>query len=60
MSTVTEEYHAKHRRSAELFREAQELFPDGVTHDTRYATPFPITATHGKGAASGTWTGTST
>ena len=50
MSTVTEEYHAKHRRSAELFREAQELFPDGVTHDTRYATPFPITATHGKGS----------
>ena len=49
MSTI-EEYQAKHPKSAELHRQAQSLFPDGVTHDTRYATPFPITVTHGKGS----------
>jgi glutamate-1-semialdehyde 2,1-aminomutase len=48
--TSIEEYRAKHPRSAELHQQAQGLFPDGVTHDTRYATPFPITVTHGKGS----------
>lgn len=47
MSTVLERYRALHPRSAELYEQARSLFPDGVTHDTRYLTPFPIFMTHG-------------
>ena len=40
--TILETYERRHRRSAELHRQAQDVFPDGVTHDTRRFTPFPI------------------
>jgi glutamate-1-semialdehyde 2,1-aminomutase len=42
MPTILETYGRRHQRSRELFREALEVFPGGVTHDTRHATPFPI------------------
>ena len=60
MTTILEQYHARHRKSEELAQQARELFPDGVTHDTRYVTPFGITVTHAQGPESGTWTATST
>lgn len=49
MSTVLEEYVRKHPGSASRYQEARSLFPDGVTHDTRYVTPFPVFISHGKG-----------
>ena len=49
MTTILEQYHARHRKSEELAQQARELFPDGVTHDTRYVTPFGITVTHAQG-----------
>ena len=49
MSTILERYHAQHQRSAELYQQARDVFPDGVTHDTRYVTPFPVTVTHASG-----------
>ncbi len=49
MTTILEQYHASHRKSEELAQQARELFPDGVTHDTRYVTPFGITVTHAQG-----------
>ena len=49
MATINERYHQLHPTSLKLYQRAQELFPDGVTHDTRWVTPFPIYATHGMG-----------
>ncbi|MBI4233948.1 MAG: aspartate aminotransferase family protein [Chloroflexi bacterium] len=50
MSTILERYRQHHPGSAARYQKALEVFPDGVTHDTRYVTPFPIYATHGQGA----------
>ena len=49
MGTIDERYRQLHPGSLALYEEAQELFPDGVTHDTRWVMPFPIYATHGVG-----------
>lgn len=43
MPTIMEDYVRRHPRSAALYEEAKLLFPSGVTHDTRYLTPFPVT-----------------
>ena len=49
MATILEDYIAKHPGSAQRYAEASKLFPGGVTHDTRYAQPFPLYMTHGEG-----------
>ena len=49
MPTILEDYISKHPGSAQRYLEASELFPGGVTHDTRYAQPFPLYMTHGTG-----------
>jgi glutamate-1-semialdehyde 2,1-aminomutase len=49
MTTILEEYAARHQGSAQRYREALQLFPGGVTHDNRYAEPFPLYITHGTG-----------
>ncbi|MCE2463037.1 MAG: aminotransferase class III-fold pyridoxal phosphate-dependent enzyme [Dehalococcoidia bacterium] len=49
MATILEEYIQKHSGSARRYEEATEIFPGGVTHDNRYATPFPVYMTHGSG-----------
>ena len=49
MPTILEEYIAKHPGSAQRYEESVTIFPGGVTHDTRYATPFPLFMTHGEG-----------
>ena len=36
--------------SARLYAEALEVFPSGVTHDSRYMTPFPLYIDHAQGA----------
>ena len=42
MPTILETYERMHPHSRELFQDALQVFPGGVTHDTRHATPFPI------------------
>jgi glutamate-1-semialdehyde 2,1-aminomutase len=42
MPTILETYVESHPQSRALFQEALGIFPGGVTHDTRHATPFPI------------------
>jgi len=42
VTTILERYQQLHPRSAALHAEALRLFPNGVTHDVRYVTPFPI------------------
>ena len=49
MTTILEDYIAKHPGSAQRYLEASTIFPGGVTHDTRYAQPFPLYMTHGSG-----------
>jgi len=49
MATILDEYIARHPGSARRYTEATQLFPGGVTHDSRYALPFPLYMTHGSG-----------
>ena len=49
--SITREYVALHPRSAELFREALEVFPGGATHEVRRLLPFPVFMTRGHGAS---------
>ena len=49
MPTILEEYIASHPGSAERYAESTQVFPGGVTHDSRYAQPFPLFMTHGEG-----------
>jgi glutamate-1-semialdehyde 2,1-aminomutase len=49
MPTILEEYIARHPGSAQRYSEAVQVFPGGVTHDNRYAQPFPLYITHGTG-----------
>ncbi len=49
MATILENYIAKHPGSAQRYAEATRIFPGGVTHDNRYAEPFPLYLTHGTG-----------
>ncbi len=50
MTSVSELYTQKHARSKQLYEKASRLFPGGVTHDTRYVTPFPTYITHASGS----------
>ena len=50
MTTILERFEQLHPGSAKLFQEAREVFPDGVTHDTRYTTPFPVAVDRARGS----------
>ncbi len=43
-------YERKFARSRELAARASNLFPQGVTHDLRHLTPFPVYIEHAEGA----------
>lgn len=52
MSAIDElekEYIAKHPKSRQLFERALKCYSSGVTHDARFAKPFPIYATKAAG-----------
>ncbi len=42
MTTILERFEELHPGSLRLHQRAAEVFPDGVTHDIRYFTPFPL------------------
>lgn len=42
MSSFLERYEELHPRSRHLYEKAVKLLPNGVTHDNRRASPFPI------------------
>jgi len=48
--SILSTYEESHPGSMSKFQRAQSIFPSGVTHDNRYATPFPLYMTHGKGS----------
>src|SRR5438876_7605454 len=47
-ATISEELELRHTKSADLYKQALDVFPSGVTHDSRYMRPFPIYVTHAK------------
>jgi glutamate-1-semialdehyde 2,1-aminomutase len=50
MSSIVERYVELHPRSQALHARASRIFPDGVTHDIRYTTPFPLYVERAAGA----------
>ncbi len=42
MPTILERYAEAFQKHEKLARKAGQIFPDGVTHDSRHADPFPI------------------
>ncbi len=50
MPTILERYHKTFAKDRELAQVANQLFPDGVTHDSRYMSPFPIYVTRANGS----------
>ncbi len=47
---LEQQYRSQFPRSAELYAQASQTFPGGVTHDVRYHTPFPIYIERSQGA----------
>ena len=50
MQTILERYQKTFAKDRELSRAATQLFPDGVTHDSRYMAPFPVYISRADGA----------
>lgn len=50
MHTILERYQKTFAKDKELAHAANQLFPDGVTHDSRYMSPFPVYITRANGA----------
>jgi glutamate-1-semialdehyde 2,1-aminomutase len=50
MPTLSDRYTAAFPNSRQRFARARELFPCGVTHDTRMMEPFPVYVSHAKGS----------
>lgn len=48
--SIEARYHALHPCSAELYTQALNHFPSGVTHDGRYMQPFSVAIDHAEGA----------
>ena len=49
MATIAERYSKKYEESAQWFRRGQELFAGGMTHQTRFISPFAVTIDHAQG-----------
>ena len=52
MSTyaIIEKYQTTFSQNRELAQQANSIFPDGVTHDSRHTEPFPIYINRAQGA----------
>jgi glutamate-1-semialdehyde 2,1-aminomutase len=48
--TIDQEFYERMGGSAALYEQAKETFPSGVTHDARYAKPFPIYVNRAQGS----------
>jgi len=48
--TIDQEFYERMGGSAALYEQAKETFPSGVTHDSRYAKPFPIYVNRAQGS----------
>ena len=56
-STILERYHQTFSTDKGFAQQANQFFPDGVTHDSRHAHPFPIYIDHAQGSRKWSVTG---
>ena len=49
MATIEERYAEKFAKSLEWHRRGTSLFAGGITHQTRFTSPFPIYYDHAEG-----------
>src|SRR5215470_9945288 len=49
MAPLDDRYRQMFTTSAQAYEEAKGLFPGGITHQNRYASPFPVYFTHAAG-----------
>ena len=42
MTNILGSYSSLHPRSVQLYQQALQTFPSGVTHDVRFLPPFPL------------------
>src|SRR6202022_2826773 len=49
-ATIGEELEIRHTKSADLYKQALDVFPSGVAHDGRYMPPVPISVTPARGS----------
>ncbi len=49
VTTIEQRYIDQHPKCATRFSRARNIFPNGVTHESRNMTPFPFYASHGLG-----------
>ena len=50
MDNLHREFAAQFPSSLKRYQEALEVFPSGLTHDSRYLKPFPVYVAHAQGA----------
>lgn len=48
--TILDRFERQHPLSARLAVEAREVFPGGITHDSRHIEPFPLYIDHARGS----------
>jgi glutamate-1-semialdehyde 2,1-aminomutase len=48
--TIDQEFYERMAGSSALYERAKETFPSGVTHDARFAKPFPIYVSRAQGS----------
>lgn len=49
-STIIAEFRDRTRRSARQAKAAREVFPSGITHDSRHLSPYAISVDQGRGS----------
>ena len=49
MPSIEEHYVQKFRRSLKWYERGKSLFPGGITHQTRFNSPFPVYFEHASG-----------
>ncbi len=50
MDDLHREFAARFPTSLKRYKEALQVFPSGLTHDSRYLKPFPVYVSHAQGA----------
>ena len=49
MATIEERYAQKFAKSADWYQRGRSLFAGGITHQTRFSSPFPAYIEHAEG-----------
>jgi len=53
MNIIHDEFAKKFPTSLKRYEEAVNIFPSGVTHDSRFLKPFPLYVSHAQARTSG-------